>query len=58
MTYLHPCIHVQYNEWTALFFALEGAQNQDLKIFDYLLGLGKGRVDIEHRDRVSKVATV
>ena len=51
-TYLHFCIHLQYNQWTALFFALEGAQNQDLEVFNYLLSLGKRRVDIEHKDRV------
>ena len=55
---LHLCIHLQYNQWTALFFALEGIQNQDLKIFEYLLSLGKGRVDIEHKDRVRSDYTV
>ena len=41
----------QDSEWTALFFALEGVENYNLKVFDYLLR--SGRVDVSHKDKVS-----
>lgn len=43
--------HMQNSKWTASFFALEGLENRNLKVLEYLLRSGK--VDITHKDKVS-----